>query len=464
MASNAFDNLADRAAAPADASRLSVLVQRLVDFLRGNFLRSVGAQALVSGFHFCLNLMLVRELSLYAYGVFAFTFVLAMFGAAVNNALISTPLTVYTPVIEDAAKRGHQESLFGTLNLCLFAAMLAVVVVYGQGTGLGVKLSLGIGLYVAVYSARQFSRSLGYARLRPLVTAAGDATYVASGVALTAMVFMLEETFTINTVSVVLMALAAANLAAMIVEASLLHAPPWKHLRFNDLSDYRLVWIQSRWALTGALTTLFLMQAHGVIINATNGPSAFAPLAAGFVLFGPVRVALLTWQNMVKPELAMALANDAHEAVRVQIRQTVLLMAAAVLALGAGLMLFWPWIHELLYAQRYAQEPMAHIVALWFAITFMAALYNAPSAALQALRDFRVLAVSSMIGAVISGVLVWLTLAWYEPHITLYGLLVAETFMAIYITRLLAKRLGTRAGKHPGSRNGSAPDGTRPTS
>ena len=418
------------------------LAERLLALLRGNFLRSVGAQAMVSGFHFALNLVLVRQLSLYAYGVFAFTFVLAMFAAAVNNALISTPLTVYTPVVDDADERHDQEALFGTLNLALFMAILAAALCYGYITDLGSQMSLGIALYVSVYAARQFSRSLGYARLRPLVTACGDATYVISGVALVCLVLLGREPATVNTVSTLLMMLALANLCAMLIEASLLHSMPWHFVRLKGLKHYGPVWQQTRWALTGALTTLFLMQAHGVIINAVDGPSAFAPLAAGFVLFGPVRVALLTWQNMVKPELAMALANDRHRMVRRQIRQTILLMGAAVLMLGMALAVCWPWIHELLYAQRYAQQPMWLIVAGWFFITLMAALYNAPSAALQAMRDFRALAISSMIGAVISGVLVWYTLLWYEPHTTLLGLLAAEIFMALYLTRLLAYRLG----------------------
>ena len=73
--------------------------------LSARYTLAVGAQALVSGFHFILNLVLVRQISQYDYGIFAFAFVLAMFAQAINNALISTPLTVYTPVIKDAPVR-----------------------------------------------------------------------------------------------------------------------------------------------------------------------------------------------------------------------------------------------------------------------------------------------------------------------------------------------------------------------
>ena len=49
---------------------------------------AVGAQALVSGFHFLLNIVLVRQISQYDYGTFAFAFVLAMFTQAINLSLI----------------------------------------------------------------------------------------------------------------------------------------------------------------------------------------------------------------------------------------------------------------------------------------------------------------------------------------------------------------------------------------
>ena len=84
------------------------LASRLIS---ARYTLAVGAQALVSGFHFALNLVLVRQISQYDYGIFAFAFVLAMFAQAINNALISTPLTVYTPVIKDTEARSQQENL-----------------------------------------------------------------------------------------------------------------------------------------------------------------------------------------------------------------------------------------------------------------------------------------------------------------------------------------------------------------
>lgn len=437
----ANDNTAQPTIGSTDARQggtVMKLIDKAIQLATSRLAMSVGAQALVSGFHFALNLVLLRLVTPYDYGVFAFAFVLAMFASAINNALISTPLTVYTPIIKDADERSRQEGMFSTLNLLLFAALVVCGIVYSSWSEQDSTVTLSVALFVAVYSARHFSRSAGYARMRPLITASGDATYVGVG-----MLVMLIVTLSVEKLSIshVLLTLVVANLAAMLVERYRLHGGARKWLTLSGIRSYSDVWEQSRWALAGSLTTLFLAQAHSLIITATHGPNAYAPLAAGFVLFGPVRVALLTWQNMVKPELAVALSESRHVAVRQQIRTTSLLMAGAVLAMAIMLLLLWPWIHAFLYADQYADAPMGWIVATWSIITLFAASYNAPAAALQAMRDFRILAMASVYGAILSGVLVSLTLYFFSPESTLLGILAAEAFMAVYLTRILYTRL-----------------------
>jgi len=158
------------------------LFGKLSKLFSSRYALSLGAQALVSGFHFGLNLYLVRSISLYDYGVFAFAFVLAMFASAINNALISTPLTVYTPVIKDANERSSQEAMFSTLNLMLFGLLVVLGLAYTGASSIQTDSALAVTLFVAVYSARQYSRSFGYARLRPLVTATGDIVYVVASI------------------------------------------------------------------------------------------------------------------------------------------------------------------------------------------------------------------------------------------------------------------------------------------
>jgi len=397
----------------------------------------------MSGFHFGLGFYLIRNVPPYDYGVYAYAFLLAMFAGALNNALISTPLTVYSPVLKEKTERAEQEAMFSTLNLFLFVCLVGAGVVYGFLTETAKPITLSVTAFVAVYAARQFSRSFGYARLKPLVTATGDIVYVTAGILfITTILFLNAGNETRDGLIVkFLLALAAANLVAMFVERWRLHGSgrPW--LILANIKNYGTIWEQSRWALVGALTTIFMSQAHGLIVTGTHGPKAFGPLAAGMVLFGPVRVALMTWQNMVKPEIALALSENRGDAVKQQVRKSVILMGIAVLALGVCMLIGWPYLNDIMYAKEYADQPMGYIVSIWFAITLFAALYNAPSAALQAMRDFRVLASASIYGALISGVLVTLLLYFINPASTLLGILAAELFMAIFLTRVMLNHL-----------------------
>jgi O-antigen/teichoic acid export membrane protein len=422
----------------AVSNRLSPLT-RLGEMASQRYLLSLGAQALVSGFHFGLNYLLLQRMSLYDYGVFAFAFfTLAQFAAAVNNALISTPLTVYTPTVQDEQERANKEAMFSLLNILLFVVLILTGIAYLWYSGQASDLVLSVTLFVAFYAARQYSRSLGYARLRPIVTALGDTFYVVSGIVLVALLVWRYNELRVEWV---LLALSAANLIAMVAERLRLDRRWWRGYAFNQLFQYKEIWVQSRWALIGAMTTLLLAQAHSLIITWAEGPTAFAPLAAGFVLFGPVRVALITWQNMVKPELAVSLSQYRNEAVASQIKRTLTMMGVAVIVLGITLMVLWPWVNAILYEKNYADQPMQMIVLIWAAITFFAAIYNAPAAALQALKDFRVLAMSSVYGAVISAVLVSVLLYYTAAEYTLLGIMAAEAFMAVYLLSIVFSRL-----------------------
>ncbi len=412
--------------------------RRLLQHSGIRYLLSVGAQACVSGFHFVLNLLLLRELSQYDYGVFAFAFVLALFAAAINNALISTPLSVFTPVITNETQRHRSELMLSSVNLMFSVALLVAGLIYTFFNGLAADLSLSVTVFVACYSARQFSRSFGYTRMKPLVTAVGDLTYVGTGAILVVLALTQSET---SSTAIMLLALASANGVAMLVERLLLHGAAAFRFSLNVIGGYRDIWHQSRWALVGAVTTLLIAQAHSLIVTGALGPDAFAPLAAGFVLFGPVRVALLTWQNMVKPEMAVALSQARHNVVRLQIRRTTLYMVSALFVFGAALYLLWPQIHTALYAVRYADEPMGFIVAIWFLTTIAATLYNAPSAGLQALRDFRILAIGSVMGALISLVGVVGILQLSNPAMTLFATLAAELFLAGFLLVVIHRKL-----------------------
>src|SRR5690348_800078 len=71
---------------------------RDITTLGRNFLLSLSGEGVQSGFHFALNLLLIRILSAYDFGVFAIVFVLGGISLTYGNALISVLCSALLPV------------------------------------------------------------------------------------------------------------------------------------------------------------------------------------------------------------------------------------------------------------------------------------------------------------------------------------------------------------------------------
>ncbi len=402
------------------------------------YLSALLSQGLVSGFHFVLNLVLVRILASYDFGLFALVFVLAYTATSITNALFATPLQVYSPSAKSHTERLHIQTLLTTLmsmfmGACVVLVSLGLFGIAGQDLDT-YTLATAVGFVVA-YVIRQYSRAFGYARFDVIAVLIGDITYVT--VAGTILISLFLSGKTITAVDV-FSALTAGNAVAVMVEIARL---PKENLTFahpkRAWTDYLPIWAQARWALIGSITTILVQQAHTAVVVALEGPSSFAPLAAGFVLFGPVRVLFQTIQNVVKPEMALAISEDRSQDAKRQMIMVSALSLVGVLMVALVMQLAWPWLDQLLYQKEYKDEPMRLIVSLWAAITLIGALQNGLFTALQSLKLFQPLAMVTVYGAVIGLVLVTVCVIWFAISWSLLGVLAAEIFVAIWGYRLV---------------------------
>ena len=407
------------------------------------------SQGLVSGFHFVLNLLLVKLLSVGDFGIYALTFVIAIMATAIINALFTTPLCVYAPSAATDSQRRSIESTLTTLMFVVLGAALAFGILSVLTNGLGffdVKTTGVSLLFVVTYLARQYSRNFGYSRFDVITVLFGDILYVVVGGAVLTALLLSDTTLTVVHV---LTLLSVGNLLASAVELSRIpHSLSLIRIS-TALTEYRSIWEQSRWALIGAITTVVVSQAHSIVVSAVKGPAAYAPLAAGFVIFGPIRVIFTTIQNVVKPEMSRAIANlNAANAYR-QMLAVSLISACAVIALITSVWVLWPLIESKLYADQYADSPMKTIVMLWAAITLLGAFQNGPYIALQAMKEFKPLAMLTVYGAAISLTLVILLLFYYPIEYTIVGILMTEIYIMVRAIRLVSRQFKTRLAATP---------------
>ncbi len=407
------------------------------------------SQGLVSGFHFVLNLALVTLLTSHDFGLFALVFVLAYTATSVTNALFATPLQVYAPAASSDSEKHQIQSMITTLMSVLIGICLMIgsMSLFGLSqTGLDTQTLLSAMGFVLAYVVRQYSRSYGYARFDVIGVLIGDMTYVMIAGAILSGLFFAQLPIGAHDVFI---ALTAANAIAVLIEIARLPSShlslmwPWK-----ALAAYQNIWLQARWALIGSVTTILVQQAHTAVVVTLKNPESYAPLAAGFILFGPVRVLFQTIQNVVKPEMALAIAEKRAAAARKQMFIVSALSVGGVLLVALTMQVAWPWLNAWLYQKEYADEPMRLIVSLWAAITLIGAVQNGPYTALQSLRLFQPLAVVTIYGAGLGLALVTACVYWFELSWSLLGVLAAETFVAVWVVRLVLASFTAMTTKH----------------
>lgn len=400
------------------------------------YLSAVLSQGLVSGFHFVLNLLLVKLLPVADFGLYALTFVAAVMAAAISNALVSTPLCVYAPSAKSDHEREGIQMMLTTLMCLLVGSGIALGLIMSfsfSSPDITVQTLLAATGFVTSYLARQYSRSFGYSRFDVIGVLFGDATYVVVGAVVISLA--LWNGTALDATQIFTM-LTLANLLAILVELKRLPASMKAMPIRAAFANYQAIWQQSKWALIGAVTTIVVSQAHSLIVTVLKSPAAYAPLAAGFVIFGPVRVVFSTIQNVLKPEMALAVSNSEFASARKQMIAVSTLSLLAVMGLALLTLLCWPFLDTYLYSERYAHVPMPQIVALWAGITMIAAIQNGPFTALQALKKFKPLAISSVYGSILSVVLVTVAVGVTSVEWSILGILLAEAFVAVWVVIL----------------------------
>ncbi len=422
----------------APLGRWAALLARVPRSLR-KYTVAIGGQGVLSAFNFGLNIVLVRSLLPGDYGIFALAIVVGTVGIGLNNALAAAPLSVYTPGLGRAAPRRALEATFSAVSVLMAVALGLLVFALASLLLRELPVALAFASFVTAWTWRFYSRSVAFARRSPEVALLGDLAFVAVSGAGLALAWLAG--FAATSVAVPLCVLALANLAASGLELGVLGIPRRPALRRRTLQRYGRIWPQVRWSLLGVVTTSLQDQAHSLIVTGLAGPAAFAPLAAGQVIFGPIRVALQAWQMVMRPELAVAIAARNRSAVRRALLVSTGGLAALTGGIGLAVFLFWPQVHGFLYAANYADQPMALVVGLWGLITIVAAATTAPSGVLQALKQFRILAIATVIGSALSLGAVTVLLLLFQPAVSLLGVLAAAMFTLAFCLLVSLRRI-----------------------
>ncbi len=235
---------------------------------------SILDQAIFSGSHFILNILLARWLIPESYGAYAIVYTIFLFVSGIYNALLLEPMTVYGPSRHMESLRGYFKSSFNlhiiiTLGLSglvfIASAILAIKGNFLAQTLLG--LAIAVPFMLLYWMIRRECYILG----RPKLSVIGSMIYAAL---ILGGVFALWKTNLVSPFLAFLLLAGASALGSVIVWR-LLHSYIESNTRSDDMRTPVSVlaenWVYGRWLLASNfvfwLVNLVYIPLVGIIIG-----------------------------------------------------------------------------------------------------------------------------------------------------------------------------------------------------
>ncbi|MCC0806409.1 hypothetical protein FPV16_09300 [Methylobacterium sp. W2] len=385
------------------------------------FILMLGGEVTQSAFHFGINIVLARSLSPHDYGRFAILFLVGGLALTYIRSLAGVPATITIPPRAGRRAARGFDVTFGTVAVILSATIAAGVCAALMATS-DINALAG-SLFVGLWSLRSYLRLALFAKHRPAISGMGDVVFALSGTAFTvAMIHFqgapgLDET---------LFALACANGLGIVASLALLREPIRLSLGRSVRRRYGAMIPTLSWSLVNVTTANVQGQGQSLLVAAMAGPAAYAPMAATFVLFSPLRLSASALINMVQPEVAGHLARGNFTLARRFALICSGLLGLGCIAYGAIILSVLELIEHKLFAGQFSGAPMMLIaVAAWAIVTV--SLIHAPMRILmETMQDFRPLSVIAGVSVGIGAVAVIGLLLMAQPAWSLFGVLISE--------------------------------------
>ncbi|MCX8998131.1 hypothetical protein NOF55_13550 [Rhizobiaceae bacterium BDR2-2] len=375
-------------------------------------------------------MLLLPKLTPHDYGFFAFTLVLVQFTFSITNATASTPLSV----LLNQNPQGWEGDYHAIRKVNLILSLFSALIVLGSGFyfEIGVAASLLMAAFAWLSAVRWFNRSFEYARHLPRYAALSDVVYSVVLVAGSALLFFWSDVSILFTSLV----LNAAALAALVYLVAL--TPKTKPaVSGGRLRDYLPIWRdQVRWSLVGVTTTEMTVNGHAYLVTFLAGPTAFAPLAIATLCWRPVATMLPSITLIERPVMARQLAEGKLKGARRTVRVFQVTVQAILLINILALVAAWYLFPQQIAGLPYDLTTALTAIGLWFIVIFVRTIRIPESTFIQAAKSFKELARTSMVAAPVSLGVAALLIIFFNPTISILGIIAGEIAMTTGILLL----------------------------
>ena len=348
----------------------------------------IADQALLSVTNLAVGLLLARELSPAAFGLFVITFAVILAGGSVQVSLVTDPL-----LILGATRKGPDQSRYFAsllwLQVIVSLSVAACIVIVSETTRFATEphsplahaLTAAAAVIVPIQMQGLF-RAVMFCRLRAAAVFWNDLIYCVIRLAMMAILFQMER---LSVYSALVAGGAAASIAAVAA------APACRDLLLSRAqrlrTTWRAHWDYGRWLLATSAAFWFSGQAPALVASAFLSPVAAAVLKACQYFVAPLNVAFTGLDGVLAPRVSRRKAEEGDGAVARFLRLFSLAAAAGVAVYALVLLPFTPTLLEFIYKGRY--RGYAPIVLILLVDALLSALARGPILKLKVMGDTR---------------------------------------------------------------------------
>ena len=349
--------------------------------------------------NFGLNLWMIRNGAVAAYGTYVFWMSVAFVTGVAQGTLVLAHLSRLPSAKDQPEARRDPERFMLTFSIGLFVLLTSAVAVVDFALARsGSELATPAGVvFVLGFLVFQYARTYAFSRQHPALAAALTGGILVAAVLGLGVDFELGHKPDATRVLLITgLAFALVSLAALCWLTSGLGLM-W---RWSDLRRQASVMRGSGWLMLGAGSNEVTGRLYSFVTVGRFGTEALAVMSAVQVVIRPAWLLSSAWSSIGFPDMAGRWARqDRGGVVRV------MAFGAGITALGSLVWSVivveaWPWIAAVIYHGRY--EEVGPLTYLWGANVVLGSFCVAANTAMLAVGEFRRLALVDLAGAVIT--------------------------------------------------------------
>jgi O-antigen/teichoic acid export membrane protein len=394
-------------------------------------------QALKSAVGFAIAIVLIKFMGKQEYGYYSLAFPVSLFLIALQNAVVTTPMTVLLARKRGARKKAYVRALcWGQLGILMPAAMagLAIVVTLGL-LGLDMRsLHLAAALCAASSGLllHQFLRAYYFAEERPATVLKLDLLQLGIFGALMAVALRLHAA----TAAIVFLFSGLSGIVAFACFRRRALYPAWEGEPLRN--SYAENWRHGRWALLGVISMHIQTYSSTYMLGALAGSLAVADLSASRLLLMPFMLVRQGWAQVSVPHGSRLRQAGRMTAYFRELAIACITGPALVAVYAAILLQLAPFLEGLLFTDKF--DRAFDLIPLWAAVASAQFIRMNASFGLQVLTRFRLLAYVNIVMMGFTVIVAYALIHRYGIAGALVAMLLGEGIMAAILWGALVYR------------------------